>query len=83
MFSYFMRNYMSAFFLASTKIMIQSCLKYYTFCCHFLKSDLNQGWEFAHRFSERITRILREKKRAIRSFLVSDLSDSLKVAHFL
>ena len=42
-----------------------------------------QGWEFAHRFSERIGRFLPKnermsdslKKRAIRSFLVSDLSD--------
>ena len=53
-----------------------------------------QGWEFAHRFSEQITRFLPKnvgmsdslKKMSdslIRSFLVSDLSDSLTMAHFL
>ena len=47
-----------------------------------------QGWEFAHRFFERIARFLPKNKRMsdslkkmsdslIRSFLVSDLSDSL------
>ena len=41
-----------------------------------------QGKEIAHRFSERITRFLRKKERPEqiahgRSFLVSDLSDSL------
>ena len=54
----------------------------------------SQGWEFAHRFSERIACFLREYERMsdllkktsnslIRSFLVSDLSDSLMIAHFL
>ena len=53
-----------------------------------------QGWEFAHRFSERIARFLPKNERMsdllkkmsdslIRSFLVSDLSDSLTIAHFL
>ena len=51
-----------------------------------------QGWEFAHRFSERIARFLRKNERMsdslkktsnslISSFLVSDLSKSLMVAH--
>ena len=49
---------------------------------------IKQGWEFAHRFSERITRFLRKNEQMsdslkkmsdslLRSFLVSDLSDSL------
>ena len=60
-----------------------------------------QGWEFAHRISERITRFLPKNERMrdslkkmsnslkkmsdslIRSFLVSDLSDSLTIAHLL
>ena len=51
---------------------------------------LYQGWEFAHRFSERIACFLRkkganerfaQKKRVIRSFLVSSLSDLL-TSHF-
>ena len=65
-----------------------------------------QGWEFAHRFSERITRFLPKNERMSdslkkqrfthllifveqperfvhdRSFPLSDLSESLKVAHF-
>ena len=55
-----------------------------------------QGYEFAHRFSERITRFFVKKwanKRFVKknkqfahslicSFLVSDLSESLLVAHF-
>ena len=50
-----------------------------------------QGWEFAHRFSERIARFFvkneqfTQKKPSdslIRSFLVSDLSDLLMIAHF-
>ena len=51
-------------------------------------NELIQGWEFAHRFSERIARFLRKNEQMsdllkktsnslIRSFLVSDLSDSL------
>ena len=54
-----------------------------------------QSWEFAHGLSERIARFLRKyermsdwlkneqfaQKRAICSFLVSNLSDSLMVAH--
>ena len=50
-----------------------------------------QGWEFAHRFSERIARFLPKNKQMsdsrqktrdslICSFLVSDLSDLLKIA---
>ena len=53
-----------------------------------------QGCEFAHRFSERIARFLPKNERMsnllkemsvslIRSFLVSDLSDFLTIAHFL
>ena len=53
-----------------------------------------QGWEFAHRFFERIARFLPKNEQMsyllkkmsdslIRSFLVSDLSDSLTIAHFL
>ena len=52
-----------------------------------------QGWEFAHRFSERIARFLRKNERMsdslkktsnllISSFLVSDLSEPLMVANF-
>ena len=67
-----------------------------------------QGWEFAHRFSERIARFLPQNERMSdslkkkqqfahllnfseqpeqrfahgRSFLESDLSESLMVAHF-
>ena len=53
-----------------------------------------QGWEFAHRFSEWIACFLPKNERKsdslkkmsdslIRSFLVSNLSDSLRIAHFL
>ena len=53
-----------------------------------------QGWEFAHRFFEQITRFLPKNERMsdslnkmsdslICSFLVSDLSDSLTIAHLL
>ena len=53
-----------------------------------------QGWIFAHRFSERIARFLPKNERMsdllkkmsnslIPSFLVSDMSDSLTIAHFL
>ena len=53
-----------------------------------------QGWEFAHLISARIARFLSKNERMsdslkkmsnslIRSFLVSDLSDSLTIAHFL
>ena len=53
----------------------------------------NQGWEFAHWFSGRIARFLPKNERMsdslkkmsdslICSFLVSDLSESLMVAHF-
>ncbi len=52
------------------------------------RMGIKQGWEFAHRFSERIARFLRKNERMsdslkktsdslIRSFLVSDLSNSL------
>ena len=52
-----------------------------------------QGWEFAHKFSERIARFLQKNERMsnslkktgnslIRSFLVSDLSDSLTLLMF-
>ena len=53
-----------------------------------------QGWEFAHRFSERIAHLLPKNERMsyslkkisdslIRSFLVNNLSNSLTLAHFL
>ena len=53
-----------------------------------------QGWEFAHLISERIARFMSKNERMsdllkkmsdslIRSFLVSDLSNSLTIAHFL
>ena len=53
-----------------------------------------KGWEFAHLISERIARFLPKNERMsdllktmcdslIRSFLVSDLSASLTIAHFL
>ena len=53
-----------------------------------------QGWEFAGRFSKRIASFLPKNERMsnslkktsyslIRSFLVSNLSDSLTIAHFL
>ena len=56
--------------------------------------NIEQGWEFAHRFSERIARFLPKNERMsdllkktnnllIRSFLVSDLSDSLTITYFL
>ena len=56
------------------------------------KISKSQGWEFAHRFSERITRFLPKTKwmtdslkktsdLLIRSFLVRDLSVLLMVAH--
>ena len=83
----------------------QQAVQYYGFkLCSNLFSDLfliqrifvaasDLGWEFAHRFSERIGRFLRKIERPerfaqktsdslIRSFLVSDLSKSLMVAHF-
>ena len=43
----------------------------------------NQGWEFAQWFSEQIARFLLKQMRdsLIRSFLVSDLNESLMVAH--
>ena len=54
----------------------------------------NQGWEFAHRFSEQIASFLPKNERMsdslkktsdtlLRSFLVSDLSDLLTIAYFL
>ena len=71
----------------------------------FAQAAHDQGWELAHRFSERITRFLRKNERMSnwlkkkerfahslifgeqfahdRSFLVSNLSKSLMVAHFL
>ena len=59
-----------------------------------IKMTVTQGWEFAHRFSERIARFLPKNERMsdllkkmrdslICSFLVSDLRDSLTIAHFL
>ena len=53
-----------------------------------------QGWEFAHLISGRVPRFLSKNERMsdslekmidslIRSFLVSDLSYSLTIAHFL
>ena len=51
-----------------------------------MEEEKNQDWEFVYRFSERIARFVpknermranRSKKRAIYSFLVSDLSDLL------
>ena len=59
------------------------------FCLQIRIFGLNQGWEFAHRFFERIAHFLPKseqmsnslKKGAIRSFFVSDLSDLLTVAH--
>ena len=65
----------------------------------YLNLGKKQGWEFAHRFSERIARFLRNNEQMsdslkktsdllkqtsdslIRSCLVSDLSNSLMVAH--
>ena len=55
---------------------------------------ISQGWDFAHRFSERIAGFLRKNEQMsdslkktsdslICSFLVSNLSDSLMIAHFL
>ena len=55
---------------------------------------ITQGWEFAHRFSEQIAPFLSKNEQMsdllkkmsdslIRSFLVSDLSYSLTLAHFL
>ena len=55
---------------------------------------VDQGWEFIHRFSEKIARFLFKNEQMsdsikklsdslIRSFLVRDLSDSLTIAHFL
>ena len=47
----------------------------------------NQGWEFAHLTYKQIARFLSKNERMsdslIPSFLVSDLSDSLTIAHFL
>ena len=53
-----------------------------------------QGWEFAHQFSEQIAYFMPKNERMsdllkkmsdslIRSFLVSNLSDLLTIAHFL
>ena len=53
-----------------------------------------QDWEFPHRFSERIAHFLPKNERMsdslkkmsnslIHSFLVSNLSDSLTIAHLL
>ena len=53
-----------------------------------------QGWEFAHQFSERIAHCLPKNEQMsyslkktsdslICSFLMSDLRDSLTIAHFL
>ena len=53
-----------------------------------------QGWEFAHRVSEQIARFWPKNEQMsdslkktsdslVRSFLVSDLSNSLMIAHFL
>ena len=53
----------------------------------------NQSWKFAHWFSELIARFLQNNEQMsdllkktsdslIRSFLVSNLSESLMVAHF-
>ena len=58
------------------------------------KCMANQGWEFAHWFSEGIARFLPKNEQMsdllkktsdslLRSFLVSDLFDSLTIAHFL
>ena len=51
----------------------------------FYEHDKMHGWEFAHKFSERIARFLPKNERFAhdRSFVLSDLSDSLMVAHFL
>ena len=56
-------------------------------------SAILQGWEFAHRFSQQIANFLPKNERMsdflkqtsdslIRSFLVSNQSDSLTIAHF-
>ena len=44
----------------------------------------SQGWDFVHQFSERIARFLPKNERFAhdRSFPLSDLSESLMVAHF-
>ena len=58
------------------------------------RSRAYQAWEFAHRFSKRINHFLRKNERMsdslkktsdslIGSFLMSNLSKSLMVAHFL
>ena len=55
---------------------------------------INQGWEFAHWFSQQIACFLPKNEQMsdslkktshllICSFLVSDLSDSLTIPHFL
>ena len=55
---------------------------------------MDMGWEFAHLISKRIARFLFKNERMVDllkkmsnsficSFLVSDLSDSLMIAHFL
>ena len=49
--------------------------------------SITQGWEFTQLISERIAGFLSKNEQMsdslIRSFLVSDLSDSLTIAHFL
>ena len=58
------------------------------------KISILQGWEFAHLFSEQINRFLPKSEQMsaslkkvsnslICSYLVSNLSDSLTIAHFL
>ena len=58
----------------------------------FFLLTILQGWEFAHLISERIARFFYPKMShslkkmsdlLIHSFLVSDLSDSLMISHFL
>ena len=44
------------------------------------KPPKDQGWEFTYRFSERMAQ--KPSNLLFRSFLVSNLSESLMVAHF-
>ena len=65
-----------------------------TFFNNFHNIQNIRAWEFAHQFSEQITRFLPKNEQMsdslekmsdslIHSFLVSNLSDSLTIAHFL
>ena len=75
--------------LSSLVITLRELTHFHMNCCFMYAL----GWEFAHRFSEQIARFLPKNERMsdslkkisdslISSFLVSDLSESLMVAHF-